>query len=366
MDGRHVKLSSHSIRTAEDLEEKMDELLALNDSERFILLISILTQVLPRRNISYAEKIEMKGRSAARQTMCRDHQRKNERSFDDVERQRSVVIAGLPEPAADVRGQDRMKFEWSNIWELFEELNVNTSPVSLFRLGIANGSKPRLLKVVFPTSTYQQALLRCARKLRNSVKFANVFIRPSLTREERNIGYALRQQRKHLVETRGGKYRVDRNSLFDLNTKTRIPLDDTFYPVTQRGVHEGTNSPSQKTAQDLVFESRCASPSSAIDVGQGSRNNVQFLISPASFVSTDNVQFLISPASFVSTGSSNFLTDFQFGAREDEEVWNACFTARKCSNSENKKQFEKEWLRINEDMGSTLQGESYFLSSLVI
>ncbi|EYC35375.1 hypothetical protein Y032_1071g3534, partial [Ancylostoma ceylanicum] len=104
-------------------------------------------------------------------------------------------------------------------------------------------------------------------------------------------------------------------------------------------------------------------PSSSICVPL---DNVQFLISPASFVSTDNVQFLISPASFVSTGSSNFLTDFQFGAREDEEVWNACFTARKCSNSENKKQFEKEWLRINEDMGSTLQGESYFLSSLVI
>ncbi|KIH43129.1 hypothetical protein ANCDUO_26872 [Ancylostoma duodenale] len=260
MDGRLSSLNIPKIRTSEDLEESMEELVKLNEEERFLFILTLLSQILPSRG-----KNAQKAKSCATEVTQSGAPERQERSADEIERQRSIVVSGLPEPEHDLRGQERMKFEWQNIWNLFDELEFKCSPVSMFRLGIPKPDRPRLLKLVLPTSTYQQLLLRAARKLRNSIKFQNVFIRPSLTQEERKMGYALRQQRRHLLETQGGRYRVERDSLFDLNKKIHIPLDRTFYPrerqkylnVTRKGTRtsQATNDLKSTSSSFVVMNS---------------------------------------------------------------------------------------------------------------
>ncbi|KIH56247.1 hypothetical protein ANCDUO_13573 [Ancylostoma duodenale] len=82
MSGGCEELGAYAIRTAEDLEEKRDELLALTEKERFLVLPSVLSQALPRRNDAKAEKTEVKGRNVAHEASCRDSLRRNERSFE--------------------------------------------------------------------------------------------------------------------------------------------------------------------------------------------------------------------------------------------------------------------------------------------
>ncbi|EYC23108.1 hypothetical protein Y032_0016g3126 [Ancylostoma ceylanicum] len=238
-----------NIRTSEDLEEHIEELVTLSEDEKFLFLITLLARVLPSRGTSYAEKVKSGSRDATQSS----RPEKKGRSADEMERQRSVVISGLPEPEHTLRGEERMKFEWRNIWSLLEELEFNCSPVSVFRLGIPKPDRPRLLKLVLPTSTYQQMLLRAARKLRGSIKFQSVFVRPSLTQEERRVGYALRQQRRHLLEKQGGRYRVERDKLFDLDKKIHIPLDRTFYPSKQEKHHNTLRkgAPTSDATDDL-------------------------------------------------------------------------------------------------------------------
>lgn len=51
-----------------------------------------------------------------------------------------------------------------------------------------------LLKVVFATRSMQQAFLAAARHLRNDSEYKDVYVRPSLTREQRDAEYKLRQE----------------------------------------------------------------------------------------------------------------------------------------------------------------------------
>ncbi|KAK6015124.1 hypothetical protein OSTOST_19455 [Ostertagia ostertagi] len=78
------------------------------------------------------------------------------------------------------------------------ERRRSCSPLSIHRLGYASARSPRLLKVVLPASKFQVQLLQSAPRLR-FFPIKGVFVRPSLTREER---VKLRQSRNHSTSSK--------------------------------------------------------------------------------------------------------------------------------------------------------------------
>lgn len=61
-------------------------------------------------------------------------------------------------------------------------------------MGQPSSDRPRLLKVVLATRSMQRAVLSASRHLRNDHQYANVFVRPSLTKEQRDAEYQLRKE----------------------------------------------------------------------------------------------------------------------------------------------------------------------------
>lgn len=124
---------------------------------------------------------------------------------EEKERKRSIVIAGLPETSG--KPSKRAADDKKNLVELFDELNVETEMVAAYRMGRptdADGKakpRPRLVKVVLANSHQQQRVLRYCGALKKSTAFKGVFVRPSLTKEEREEDDLLR---KTLWERRKG------------------------------------------------------------------------------------------------------------------------------------------------------------------
>ncbi|KAL3070173.1 hypothetical protein niasHT_039366 [Heterodera trifolii] len=82
----------------------------------------------------------------------------------DLERQRSIVIGGVPEsketkPSARARGDNAM------VEQVLDELGIQVSPVTVYRMGNSsknpapNGAAHRLLKVVLPARHFQRDVL---------------------------------------------------------------------------------------------------------------------------------------------------------------------------------------------------------------
>ncbi|KAF1762967.1 hypothetical protein GCK72_011232 [Caenorhabditis remanei] len=102
----------------------------------------------------------------------------------EMERRRSVVVAGVPEYG----GNDRMRWAWDNhcIGKVFHFLDIGAPPVSIYRLGKAVPGRSRLLKVVLTRSWDQQTLLARASRLRYfPCGSTPVYVRPSLTKSQR-------------------------------------------------------------------------------------------------------------------------------------------------------------------------------------
>lgn len=108
------------------------------------------------------------------------------------ERARSIVIAGITELAG--KPSERRQADGDQLVKLFDELDVEAEVVATYRMGVRESGKKRLIKVVLGNSGQQRAILAAARKLKNSVEFKGVFLRPSMTKEERDEDYALRRE----------------------------------------------------------------------------------------------------------------------------------------------------------------------------
>ncbi|EYC29009.1 hypothetical protein Y032_0007g3543 [Ancylostoma ceylanicum] len=257
---------------AEDLEKKKEDLMRMSVDERFIFIMSILTQVLPRRNeVVVSSKVHTPSHTASVNKSQRQLQPSDDigRSAAEVERERAIVVAGLPEPDPGLRGQEMSSFEWRNIWDLLGELDISCQPAFAYRLGVLKQGVPRLLKIVFPASVFQRTALRNARRLRDSAKFRNVYVRPSLTAEERRIAFALRQQRRHLRESTGGSYRVVSNGIFDIKNNKTIPLDPKFLPPLQNR-HRSRDPVSSEnvTIRKKVVHENCAEKEAVVNRNQ--------------------------------------------------------------------------------------------------
>lgn len=125
----------------------------------------------------------------------------------EEERLRSVVISNVSEIGDNITSKQTNDMNFVN--DLINELNIDANYTKIFRMGsqkitktstidesfkltIKNTQQPRLLKLVLVSSTQQKNLLRLAKKLKNTQKFSNLFIRPSLTFAQREAEFKLR------------------------------------------------------------------------------------------------------------------------------------------------------------------------------
>ena len=121
---------------------------------------------------------------------------------EEKEKRRSIVISGLGE--SEGKPSERNAGDAKKVVDLLDEIDVEANIVSCYRMGLKKGSKGRLLKVVLSTSQQQRQTLMNSRKLKSSMKFNGVYVRPSLNQEERARESELWKEFKKLkAENRG-------------------------------------------------------------------------------------------------------------------------------------------------------------------
>ncbi|KAL6726907.1 hypothetical protein Aduo_008835 [Ancylostoma duodenale] len=136
---------------------------------------------------------------------------------EESECKRSVVIHGMYESYSPVPTL-RALHDRQCVHQLLDHLNIPCIPVSVFRLGCPNPNKPRLLKVVFPSSYFARTMVRRGPNLR-SFAVRGIFIRHSVPRAERERFKATRQsptldaQVSHNSSTNASPSQIDSPSI---------------------------------------------------------------------------------------------------------------------------------------------------------
>ncbi|EYC42576.1 hypothetical protein Y032_0526g2944 [Ancylostoma ceylanicum] len=102
----------------------------------------------------------------------------------ELERQRSIVISGIPESNSSAP-IERSYYDLQCVNSILNHLDVECIPCSVYRMGRYNATRGRLVKVVLPTTKFQQLAVKRASRLR-SFSHKGVYLRPSLTKEERD------------------------------------------------------------------------------------------------------------------------------------------------------------------------------------
>lgn len=108
---------------------------------------------------------------------------------------RSLVVAGLPESPPDWKPSEKQKDLESKVGELLDALKTECRPVEAYRMGVYDGTRPRLVKLLLPTRRHWTTALSNARLLKSS-GFSGAYVRKSLSFEERRKEYELRQEAK--------------------------------------------------------------------------------------------------------------------------------------------------------------------------
>lgn len=124
-------------------------------------------------------------------------------SYEEIERRRSIVILGIPENF-QCPSSLKVVHDLSFLRGIFDFLQIECHPVSIYRVGRVISGRSRLLKVVLPSSFFAGLIIRRAPKLR-TFSFRGIYIRPSLTISERERSRANRSSnnshsdRSHVV-----------------------------------------------------------------------------------------------------------------------------------------------------------------------
>lgn len=108
-------------------------------------------------------------------------------------RSRSLVISGLPEADPSLPPSEKQRDLESKVSEVLDVVDVECRPIEVYRMGTRSNSSPRLVKLVLPSKSHWITALANAHRLRRE-GFANVYIRKSMTLEERKREFELRQE----------------------------------------------------------------------------------------------------------------------------------------------------------------------------
>ena len=115
--------------------------------------------------------------------------------FVDKERRKNnLVVHNLPESVGDSQA-NRFSKDIKCFQEMAKEVfKINVSISRSFRVGRANGDRDRLLIVTLDTPGAKHDILRVAPDLRNTEKWANIYITPDLTHTERVAARKVREE----------------------------------------------------------------------------------------------------------------------------------------------------------------------------
>ena len=141
---------------------------------------------------------------------------------ETVERNRSLVFGNLLEDTS-LAPQAQADRDVALVAQILNTVGVSAKPVSIYRMGRFSHEKPRLLKVVMPSSKLQQFVLKNSSYLYNSC-FRGVFIRKSLSLAERkNMSHTKPKTYQQTIRNRGPN-----NSIPSVNS---VPnLHPKFFP----------------------------------------------------------------------------------------------------------------------------------------
>ncbi|VDO26096.1 unnamed protein product [Haemonchus placei] len=117
-------------------------------------------------------------------------------AVDEDKRSRSFVISGLEEASPQMRPSERQIDLEGKVRDVLDCLNVECRPVEIYRLGKPATDRPRLVKIVLPSKSHWRTAFKNAKNLKFSSQLKSVFVRRSMTQEERSRDYELRQQAK--------------------------------------------------------------------------------------------------------------------------------------------------------------------------
>ena len=151
-------------------------------------------------------------------------------SYEDYLRERSLVISGVSESLA-ASSVDRAESDLSSVKSILATLGIETIPTSVFRMGVPSSASPplpRLLKVVLPSRSHALRSLSLARSLRSHPQFDGIYIRRSMTLEERKLHSSLRDHLRQLRQADSScpfvLYRGELWHREEIKTKTRTTL----------------------------------------------------------------------------------------------------------------------------------------------
>lgn len=132
-------------------------------------------------------------------------------SAEEIERSRSLVLIGLPEPNSLV-ASERQSQDEASITAWLNKLNIAARPTAVYRLGHQNSKRStmartpsrsrkghRLVKVVLPSSEIKLSILDAMKSKRDEIRkagypFENILVRTSMSLEERRKEKELREE----------------------------------------------------------------------------------------------------------------------------------------------------------------------------
>ncbi|KIH63909.1 hypothetical protein ANCDUO_05784 [Ancylostoma duodenale] len=127
---------------------------------------------------------------------------------NEEKRRRSVVISGVEEADKKLPAVERQKHTEMQIEGILNALDVETRSVEIFRMGKSSQGRPRLVKVVFSSRSFYFDALRNAHRLRNLPMYSGIYLRRSMTAEERDKDRTLRAQAREMNEKEGGGRKI--------------------------------------------------------------------------------------------------------------------------------------------------------------
>lgn len=144
---------------------------------------------------------------------------------------RSLVISGLPESPASVKPSERQKQLEDQVENILDILKVECRPVEVYRMGRLENSRPRLVKLLLPSKAHWATALSNACLLRSS-ELSEVFIRKSMTPDERKKEYELRQEaRRRNAEVKRKGWVIYRGILTNVKDLRTQPNTGNLNPV---------------------------------------------------------------------------------------------------------------------------------------
>ncbi|KIH49979.1 hypothetical protein ANCDUO_19945 [Ancylostoma duodenale] len=129
-------------------------------------------------------------------------------SVSEEKRKRSAVVYGVEEADRSLPAVERQKFTEKKVEGILNALDIETRPVEVFRMGKPQEGKPRLIKIVFSSRSFFFDALRNAQRLRNNSLYSGIYLRRSMTADERDKDRALRAEARELNTKEGGGRKI--------------------------------------------------------------------------------------------------------------------------------------------------------------